>query len=433
MSPSKLHDIKPVSRKKNTKVSQNKSANGTPQTTSLKRNNYHMNHRIHRSKKSSGSGLWFLVIVIIIGLFFGFSVIFSSAEVSVVPQSKNVLIETELTAFKRSAPETILFDVFVMNDELTESVLGDFDVEVYEPARGVVRIYNSHGPESQNLAIDTRLIDSNGRIYKTIEKVTVPGISIIEGEEVPGFVDVDIYASDVGSEYNHEGSSLRLSILGFQESANPKFETIYAETLTPLLGGFSGLQKTVSEDIKNNLISEMKETIKDNLYSRAVSQISENTFLVEGMQTLDDFEVFEFFNKETELLDITVRTSLRSVVFNKNSFEKYIILNYMNNVTQEDVYVTNLESLNISFVDRDLQTTNLSQLENLLFNLNDTVNFVWNVNKDKLVFDLVGRRKRDFVDIIKKYPSISSASLKMSPFWRWKMPEVGEDIKVIII
>lgn len=430
MSPSKLHDIKPVTRKKINSSSKKTEIQSRAGTASSK--SRHHIHRIRRAPKSSGSGVWFLVMFIIVGLFFGFSIIFSSAEISVTPQTKVISLETQLTAFKRNIPESILFDVFVMDDEIVQSIPSEFESEVNEVARGTVRIYNSHSENAQVLAVDTRLADSEGRIYKTLERVVIPGKKIIEGVEELGFIDVEIYASETGDSYNHHGSSLRLGVLGFQEANSPKFETIYAETLSPITGGFSGIQKTVSPETRNRIISDLKNELESILTSRAIAQIPENTFLVDNMKLFTNTEVFESFNEDTGLVDIGVTMSLSSVLFNKNSFEWYLISNYMNNVTQEDVHIANLELLNISYVDKEAQTVNLSQLESLVFTLDDSIDVVWNINKESLVFDLVGKRKKDFSDIIRKYPSIATADLKISPVWRWKMPEVGEDISIII-
>ena len=51
---------------------------------------------------------------------------------------------------------------------------------------------------------------------------------------------------------------------------------------------------------------------------------------------------------------------------------------------------------------------------------------------DKLVADLLGKSKKDYNQILLKYPNIDSADLVISPFWKMSLPDKTRDIKVIV-
>ncbi|MFZ1654716.1 MAG: hypothetical protein WAT84_02715 [Candidatus Moraniibacteriota bacterium] len=111
---------------------------------------------------------------------------------------------------------------------------------------GTISIINSFSEVSQSLVATTRFELPDGRLYRLVSGVTVPGMKTEDGKPVPGKIDARVVADSAGTKYNI--SSGTFSIPGFK--GGPKFEKITAEVKGTFTGGSDGAStagRTVSE------------------------------------------------------------------------------------------------------------------------------------------------------------------------------------------
>lgn len=425
MSLSKLHDIKKPMKHygANYRSLEEVTPSRKPPVVSPR---YHKrsNHNHH-----SGRGLWYVAFVLILGLFFGLSVFFTDAEVVITPTVESIPLNERFIAHKKSVSKELTFDAMVVSGSLGREVTSETKQMVEEPAKGLVRVYNEHGPEAQPLRIDTRLVDDSGRIYKTKEAVTVPGTTVNEdGETVAGYVDVEIYADKPGEGHN-ETKELTLRLVGFKEANSPKYETIYAKTVGMLEGGFSGERYVVEQSQKDQILKELETELVEDLKEKSRAQVPKEALYPESLSTLINPKVKETVG-EGGVITLSLEGSLFNPLFNAVEFEKYILETSIVGVTQDSAYIANLRDLNISYVDQASQTVNPESLENLAFQIDDVLEIVSVVNKEAIVFDLVGQKKKDFGTIIAKHPGVEFVEFDIDPFWRPRFPDADEDITV---
>lgn len=428
MSLSKLHDIK--------KPMKHYASNYRPSGTSvpLKRASVVPPRKSFRSSErshSGGRGLWYLAGILIVGLFFGLSVFFTGATVTITPTIENTPLNERFIAHKKSVSKELTFDVMIVDGEISEKITGESKQNVEEPARGLVRIFNNHDAQKQALRIDTRLVDDEGRIYKTVKAVDVPGQTTKDGETIPGYVDVEIYADKPGEDYNYSGEEKTLRLLGFKESNSPKYETVYAKTQGDLSGGFAGERYVVEETKKQQIVTDLTNKLKKDLIEKSRAQIPEQILYPENLATLINTKVSETVDGEG-VITLTLSGSLFNPLFNSVEFEKYILETSIVGVTQETAYIANLRELAISYVDESSQTVDPESLENLAFEINDVLEIISIVNKESLVFELVGQKKKDFSTIISKHPGVEFVEYDINPFWRTRFPDKDEDIIITL-
>lgn len=416
MSQSRIHDIKPA---RSSKIPERKdSGRITParQTRMRKHNN-------------GGKGIWYVAGILLVALFFGLSVFFTGATVRVVPQTMDLPLNERFVANKKAVSTELTFDFMVVDGEVSRAVNSETKKEVQEVSRGRVRIYNETGTQAQNLAIDTRLEDSTGRVYKTVDKVTVPGQQNIEGTLEPGFVDIDIYAAEPGQEYNQDGE-VELKLVGFREANSPKYDTIYAKTITSLEGGFIGERFVLSDEDESQTKETLTQELYDELFAQSLAQVPQGSMLPQNLSKL----INTSYSQEVQddgTINFVLKGSLFNVIFNTKEFEGYIIDTSVAGAEQGQIYIQNINNLNIAYLDEQAQTVDLESLETLGFKIDDVLKIVWVVNVDALRFDLVGTKKKDFQKVIAGYPSIETAELIVKPFWRGSLPESDEDIEVV--
>ena len=116
-----------------------------------------------------------------------------------------------------------------------------------EKSEGIVRIFNDYSTSSQSLIATTRFVSSEGKLFRLVERVVVPGQTLEKGKLVPGTVDALVRADVTGQEYNIGPSAF--SIPGF--AGTPKYTFFYAKSFSAMKGGFRGETLIVSaEDLE---------------------------------------------------------------------------------------------------------------------------------------------------------------------------------------
>lgn len=383
---------------------------------------------IIHTKKNSHPLLWFVALVSIVFCFFAFSFLFSEVEISVNPKTKEISLKENLTANKDSGVNGLNFNlVIVEGDESRDiSVTGEKDVSL--KARGVVVIYNTFSSATQVLDIDTRLEGSNGKIYKTKERMVVPGVG---KDGKPGSKEVEIYAEKAGEEYN--SVPLDFKIFGFKGTA--KYAKFYGRSKGEISGGFVGKAPDISSAEKDKIVLELKESLQAKLLQRSVHQIPEGFVLFKDAIFLetDDSYISSAYNKENNNMTFTLKGVLYGILFNEEKLIKKIASRNIEKYDESPVFLSNLKDLTFSLTSPSgVDGIALQNAKSISFSLNGSTKVIWKLNEEQFVGDLLGKSKKDFTQILADYPNIDSASLVITPPWKMSIPDKSENIKIIV-
>jgi len=216
----------------------------------------------------------FLAACFLMMLALGSYLIFPKAEIGVLLKAD--VIEDDLTMEGNkniSAPDLEKRIIPAQIVEKEDSLSLSFDATGKsaasdQKARGVIAIYNEYGKNSQPLVATTRFLTPEGKLFRLVKGVIVPGMTEMDGETEPGVIEAEVIADESGEEYNIDASDF--SIPGFKGS--PKYGKFYARSSQSMAGGGStGSEITVvsEEDInlaksklENTLENKIKEEIK---------------------------------------------------------------------------------------------------------------------------------------------------------------------------
>lgn len=367
--------------------------------------------------------LWFIAFICLVFLFFAFSYMFSSANIAINPKVETIEINEILSASKDSNASPVSFDLVVISGEENQNIKTDNKEDVSAKATGSVIIYNTFSTKSQTLLIDTRLEGSNGKMYKTVKRVTVPGMS---ADNQPGKVEVGIYADEAGKEYN--SGPLDFKIFGFKGSA--KYEKFYARSSGDISGGTTGSFYTITDEQKESASNDLKNALRDKLLKKASEQIPKGFVLFDEAISLDinDQGVKSF--SETNLVPMTVKGTLYGLLFNEAKLTKKIAEDVIDKYDGSDVYISNLKNLTLLIADKE--NLSFSDVKSINFTLQGSAKIVWRFDVDKFSKELLNKKKKDFNSIISKYPNVISSNLALKPFWRMSFPDKLDKIKVIV-
>ncbi len=192
------------------------------------------------SKKIVGYSV--LAILVIAAIFFGVPRFLGSAKVTLDFQKtqwgyKHVFVADKSVAVINATNSIIPAQIFASNKNITQLFPASGNANVSQKAKGIITIYNAYSSAPQSLVATTRFVTPDGKIFRLVSGVTVPGAQVTNGQIVPSSIDAQIVADQAGDSYN-VSSTPKLTIPGFQ--GTPKYDGFYGSIASSTSGGFVG-------------------------------------------------------------------------------------------------------------------------------------------------------------------------------------------------
>jgi len=379
----------------------------------------------YSSKKSSRFGMWFVALISLVILYFVFSVLFSGVKIKVTPRQEAVLIDGQFTAFKEAQSGELSFEIMTITRELSDEVPASGEEFVEEKASGQIVVYNNYSSAGQKLITNTRFETTEGLIYRIKDAVVVPGRKTVDGEVVPGSLEVTIYADEPGSLYNQD--LLDFTIPGLK--GDPRYNKFYARSKTPMTGGASGtIRRPLPEDLAT-LTSKLDGKLRAEILEEAFSVKPEGFLLFKGSYVIQ-INSSTSNGSEGNVL-VTQRAVFKGLIFNENDFARFIAENTIALYDGVEVELSKLDSLSLLIDSNDSRI--LESAESVDFNLSGDTKIVWTFDQEALIADLRGQSKKDVDAILARYPSIETAEVVIRPFWKRSITDKESKIKLEIV
>ncbi len=381
-------------------------------------------YREFKENKNTKSrhGLWLVAFISIIFFIFALSFLFARATVTVNPKINDFSLDKNWSAIKDINSNGLSFDLVIISGEEVKKVPGGEEKEVSLNSKGKIFLYNTFSIAPQKLANNTKLEGSNGKFYKTVGEVVVPGMNI---DGTAGKVEVGILGLEAGVEYNSE--PLDFTISGFK--GTPKYEKFYGRSNGAITGGFKGKTPVIAEAEQQKVFNELKVSLKDKLLQKAIDQIPNGFILFKDAAFLNiDEEGVEFTSVDNNL-PVKVKGTLYGFLFSEKELTTKIAKDSIANYDDSEIYIPNIKDLVFTMIDQDIS---FNDVQNINFNLSGSAKVVWKFDDASFAGSLLGKSKKDFNEILSQYPHVDSAELELSPFWVRSIPSKLKDIKVTV-
>lgn len=194
-----------------------------------------------------------------------------SAKVEIVLDTQKKIVSTQLAAAASSSAGVndsgivVPLRIIQKNDTvtLTYNSSGTPASSTSKKAQGSVVIYNAFSNAPQTLIATTRIQTSDGKIFRLVKTVTVPGMSGSGSDAKPGAIEAQIIADQPGDAFNIDPTTF--TIPGFQ--GGPKFDTFSAKSTSPMTGGVSDTASphAVSDQDIADAKTKAEQALKDKL------------------------------------------------------------------------------------------------------------------------------------------------------------------------
>ncbi len=357
-------------------------------------------------------------------LFFGFSILFAGATVSVTPKSEDVTIDGSFSASPDAPVTGLTYQLVTLERTLGEVVEATGEADVERRASGTIVISNNYSTSVQRLIKNTRFEAPDGKIYRINESIDVPGQKTVNGALVPGESEVVVYADSPGEGYNRGLTDF--TIPGFK--GDPRYTKFTARSKTPMSGGFIGRERVVSEGELAAARGRLHEQLKRELEVAARAQMPA------GFVLFDDATFVSFSSEGTAPegegeVKVTEKGVLTGVLFNNRELAAFIARNSIGSYNEEPVYLPNTSRLTFAISGKD--TIALPLERPLAFTLAGNALVVWLIDEVELKNAIVGRQKAALPTIMAEFPA-NSFSVSSRPFWSSELPDDMDRLTVSI-
>ncbi len=285
-------------------------------------------------------------------------------------------------------------------------------------ATGLVTIYNNWS-EDQPLAATTRLLTSDGILFRLKERVDIPS-----GEKLE---NVEVYADLEGATGNIEAS--KFNIPGLWEGLQDK---IYAESTTPMTGGLQN-----AKVITQKLIDDATLSLREELLTKAKSIFSQSDKVLNKKyskigQALSTITLEKNITPEAgtiaQSFELTLKLNVLGIIFDEDELIKQAENNLILELA-DDEKLYNLANKLISY------TTDTQNFEEKYANLKVDFSTQKITRSTSSIFDkenLINKDENEIKAYFSNFDGVGNVSIKFSPFWVTKTPSLLDHIELEI-
>lgn len=371
--------------------------------------------RIYKRIAAVFLGLTFVLLGLMVYLSF------TKAIITVVPAKEKSSLDFSINVEKEPSSREAIAGALVsvkVQGEIEETTTGVY-VSEDRKATGEVAIINNTS-NLQILIKTTRLLTPDGILFRLNNTVSVPA---------KGNIKAQIYADKFGKE--SEVQPTKMTIPGLPLSLQDK---IYAELAEPTRIQSENAKAVSKEDVeraKEKLVAELLEKGKKEL-ELATSQ---NFLEAEGSSLGKVFgseivaaESDKKVGEKTENFKLEMELRVVGIFYNLESLQQIA------KIKLEEAISTETELVNVNFDGLKTEVGKFDLLaENAILKIHIEGETI--LKPTSRIFDknkLAGMEKEAVINYFKTFNAIESVQVELRPFWLKKIPEVKDNIEIII-
>jgi hypothetical protein len=280
-----------------------------------------------------------------------------------------------------------------------------------QKAHGTVVIYNNYSADPQLLVATTRLETEDGKLFRLVSGVTVPGMTNKNGQRETGTVEAEVIADQTGEEYNVGPATFH--ILGFKGSS--KYDAFSAKSNKAMAGGGSGGSADMAMVAKIDLdtaIAQAKEKAKEEFLNEARSELNPDEKILEEQMDVAELSpaAVPEIGTIAEAFDYKNTFKVRAFVFSEKIVKEKVEKMNEKNLRGVQFKVT---ALNITYSE---STPNFSD-GTLRLMAHTLITMESDINQDALKETLLGQPKDDMQKVLNNFPEVKKIEVIFYPEW----------------
>lgn len=381
-------------------------------------------------RRIKGKIIW--SVVALITLFIGYELVFyilPRATVTLEVKKYPVTIQETITVSGKTStvststtPIVIPGELLVSRRTIEKTFTASGREAVTTRSAGTLTVVNTFNSTPQTLVANTRFESPEGKVFRLVERVTVPGTSTVQGTVTPGRVSVRVVADEPGSTYN-VASSTGWRIPGFQ--GTPKYVAFFAEAPLPMTGGASGERGAPTTAELAAARKEVGTALSEALEGELRITLDGSLTLIPGatLFTLTRDEVHVTPSGENTF-SVFQEGELRAFVFRAETVRSAIASRVRGTIPSEFAVRTATIRYGTPTVDSAGQSLTVSVEGSMLFEPE--------MNESAVISTILGANEEKLKTVITSLPGVERARAALWPFWVTNVPNVARRVTITI-
>lgn len=364
-------------------------------------------------------GIAFLFFVVIIFTFM------SEARVKIFPHKNEFSINIPVIISDKITETDEVYGIIPGESIQIEKIISKTfnstgEKNVFQKAKGKLKIYNNFNTSPQALVATTRFQTSQGLVFRIVKTIIVPGATE-EGDKLkPGEVEAEVVADRAGEEYNIEPAEFKIP--GFL--GTPKYNGFYAKSFEKFSAGFIGQASIATKEDIEKAESLVKEEV--------ANEVREELALLSNFKILDQTLDIETENmsdsgKTGDLgkeFKIGYKAKLKTIAFKEDDVSKFI-----------SQYIKNSQNLEVigKGLRIDYQEIKFDKEDNeFSLKLVSSGQTADNIDKEKIISEIAGIKSNEAETYLSGLKEVESVEIYLSPFWARSIPKNKERVEIQI-
>jgi hypothetical protein len=337
------------------------------------------------------------------------------------PWNYDAAFVADKSASKANAANKVIpAQVFSVPKNMTKSFPASGSANVSLKSQGTLTIYNAYSSAAQDLVATTRFVTPDGKVFRIISGVTVPGAKITNGQIVPSSIDAPVVADQAGPAYNG-GAVAKLTVPGFQ--GTPKYTGFYGALASGTTGGFIGTKAVPTAADITNAKANVTAALQAGLASDLTTSYPSNFKILDGATnvqitkltvttTTDSSGAFPVFGSAT----------LQAIGFDESALRS-LLLTLAQDQKANSVFSTS--TIDYSNVKADFTKGTLS------FSITAQGILEPAFSADDFKGSILGKGMNEARSAIAALPDLADGNISAWPMWLWNIPGDGGKVNVI--
>jgi hypothetical protein len=347
-------------------------------------------------------------------------------SIQIMPEMNNISMKEKVSVDASKniidyASKIIPAKVLTEEKEISQEFLATGTASNSGKSTGTIRVYNKISPtKSMALVAGTRFLSDSGKLFVTLQKITIPAMQ----GKTAGFVDVDVQAREVGSDYNIGAS--KFSVPGL--SGSEYYYVIWGESSSSMEGGYSGsVKKVTSDDIetaKSMLTEKASKAVKDSLMGKITLQevMIGDEINVTILQSTLDVKA----NSIADKFNVSMKSKASVMVVKKEDLQSFVTEALESQLSRGQLILE--DNISIDYTPDSIDIKNGKAKINLQANSQS----YFDINKNDIINNISGKSSEAIKDAIYQIADgkISDIKIDFWPFWVSKAPNRKNRIEV---
>lgn len=349
------------------------------------------------------------------------------AEISVWPQKSPLAVKTQIVINKNVSDDAgvIMGEVKTQECSSSQEFLATGVKSLSTKASGTIRVYNAYATTPQTLIANTRFVSDAGKLFRTPQKIVIPGAHYEGSKLIPGEVDIVVEAGEAGDEYNIGPSTFSLPAL----AGTSRYTAFYAKSFTSMTGGSEGQTTQVTAQDLTSAEESLAATAKENCQKTLQASLSAGEYLIN--EEALNAEVIEIIplakaGQEVEKFNLNIKVKATALVF-KESDLKNFASTYIAGKVPEGKQL-DLNSVAVSYAP---QTVDLARGK-IVLSVEVAAEIYPNIDENSIKEASRSQRPDEVKTSLRQFSEISDFQVRLWPFWANKTPFEVEGIAVKI-